>query len=158
MAAEREEPSTPQSDLPTRQVYHGSTVAFDGRAVMFIGASGSGKSSMALRMLALGARLVADDRSILIRDNGKLIASSPETISGRIEARGVGILAVDPLKEAELCLVVDMNVAESKRLPDPKDIEILGLRIPLLLRVDADYFCFAVMQFLETTTGSNHAI
>ena len=44
---------------------HGTTVARAGRAVLILGASGTGKSALALQMIALGARLVADDLSLI---------------------------------------------------------------------------------------------
>ncbi len=41
---------------------HASAVAVDGRGCLITGASASGKSTLALEMIALGAELVADDR------------------------------------------------------------------------------------------------
>ena len=40
---------------------HASAVALDGRALLIVGPSGSGKSALALRMMAHGATLVSDD-------------------------------------------------------------------------------------------------
>jgi len=40
---------------------HASCVDFDGKGVLILGASGSGKSSLALACMSLGARLVGDD-------------------------------------------------------------------------------------------------
>ena len=75
---------------------HASCVALDGRGVLILGRSGAGKSSLALELMALGARLVADDRTVLHADDGAPVASCPPAILGKIEARGVGILAADP--------------------------------------------------------------
>ena len=41
---------------------HGSAVAFGARGLLILGGSGSGKSSLALRLVQHGAALVADDR------------------------------------------------------------------------------------------------
>ena len=49
-------------------IVHASCVARDGRAVLIRGASGSGKSGLALQLMALGAGLVADDRTRLWRE------------------------------------------------------------------------------------------
>ena len=57
-----------------------------------IGPSGAGKSALALQLLALGAELVADDRTDIIRQGDHLIADVPQAIAGMIEARGMGIL------------------------------------------------------------------
>ncbi|HGG65172.1 MAG TPA: serine kinase, partial [Rhodobacteraceae bacterium] len=70
-------------------VVHASSVAVDGKAVLVVGPSGSGKSALCLQLMALGATLVADDRTELISSESGLIARAPETIDGMIEARGV---------------------------------------------------------------------
>ena len=54
---------------------HASAVAIEGRAVLITGPSGSGKSGLALDIIALGARLVADDGVILRREGERLILS-----------------------------------------------------------------------------------
>jgi len=56
--------------------------------------SGSGKSALALELLALGARLVADDGTLLRRDAARprLWAAAGEGLPARIEARGVGLI------------------------------------------------------------------
>jgi serine kinase of HPr protein (carbohydrate metabolism regulator) len=73
---------------------HASTVAFgrDG-GIVILGPSGAGKSTLALRLIATGAQLVADDRTIVLAHAGRLYARAPRRIAGRIEARGLGILA-----------------------------------------------------------------
>ncbi|MFQ5437976.1 MAG: HPr kinase/phosphorylase, partial [Paracoccaceae bacterium] len=46
-------------------IVHAGAVAFDRRAVLILGPSGSGKSSLALELMSRGASLVSDDRTIL---------------------------------------------------------------------------------------------
>ena len=55
-------------------------------------ASGAGKSDLALRALQAGWRLVADDYALVWRSGEGLWARAPETIVGRIEARGLGVV------------------------------------------------------------------
>ena len=52
--------------------------------------------------------LVADDQVWLVRNDGRILAKSPDTIRGKMEVRGVGIVEVKSLMEAELALVVDL--------------------------------------------------
>ena len=59
---------------------HATCVAVEGRGVLITGPSGSGKSSLALALMAHGARLVADDRVTLSLREGTLWATCPETI------------------------------------------------------------------------------
>src|SRR6185295_873342 len=88
------------------ETVHASTVALDGRAVLISGPSGSGKSDLALRMLDRGFTLVSDDRTILRRLGGKLIASAPDTIKGKLEVRGVGIVEMKTVANVPVALVV----------------------------------------------------
>ena len=115
---------------------HSSTVALDGRAVLISGPSGSGKSDLALRMLDRGFTLVSDDRTILRRQGGKLIASAPDTIKGKLEVRGVGIVEMETVANVPVALVVELT-REIQRMPDDdQERLILGAGIPLI-NVDA---------------------
>jgi len=67
-------------------VLHATAVAVGGRGLLILGRSGAGKSSLALQLIALGARLVADDRTRVTLGPAGLVASPPEAIRGRIEA------------------------------------------------------------------------
>lgn len=125
------------------ELVHGTCVALGQRAVLLRGPSGAGKSDLALRFLFLPRRgpaaleapaLVADDLVRLVRDGNRLLASSPESIRGRIEVRGVGIVAVEPISEAELVLVADLiDIGKTERLPEPDArVRLLGIDLPLV--------------------------
>ena len=88
---------------------HATCVAVEGRGVLICGPSGAGKSALGLQLMALGARLVADDQVALSRRDGALWAACPPTIRGMIEARGVGLLNADPVEGAEVVLAVDLG-------------------------------------------------
>lgn len=115
---------------------HASAVARGGRGVLILGGSGTGKSGLALRLLALGAALVADDRVFLRRHGDVLRASAPAAIRGLIEARGVGLLRVPAADEAEVMLAVDMSHAAEARMPQSRSVALLGVDVPLLFGRD----------------------
>jgi HPr kinase/phosphorylase len=110
---------------------HGTCVELAGLAVLLRGAPGSGKSDLALRLIDQGARLVADDRVDLRLDGTELLASAPPPLAGRIEVRGLGILALPPLASARLGLVVELvDPATVERLPEPSQCSFLGRALP----------------------------
>jgi len=99
---------------------HGTVVALDGLGVLLRGASGAGKSDLALRLMAEGAMLVADDRVVLDAADGRVRASAPSSLAGLIELRGVGIVRRPFLASAPLALVVDLVAPETvERMPEP---------------------------------------
>ncbi|WP_342351761.1 HPr kinase/phosphatase C-terminal domain-containing protein [Pseudooceanicola antarcticus] len=128
---------------------HASCVALQGRAVLILGASGSGKSSLALELMSRGAALVADDRVILTREGSRLIARAPETLSGMIEARGVGLLGAAPAGPQPVQLVVDLDQTEENRLPPHRSTNLLGLSLTLLHNTDTAAFAAAILQYLR---------
>lgn len=140
------------SDLHTHKPHlkHASCVALDARAaLLIIGDSGSGKSTLALSLMALGAHLVADDQTELTVVDGQIHARAPSTIAGKIEARGVGLLAAQPLARAIVRGVVDLSRVETDRLPPHHSTDLLGIALPLLLRVEGPHFAPALIQWLK---------
>jgi len=116
-----------------RLLLHATAIAIDGRAVLLRGASGSGKSDLALRLIDAGARLIADDQSELHRHGDAIIARAPVTIAGLVEVRGIGIFRLDALAEAPVALIVDLVPSETlERLPVRRTETILGLTLPLI--------------------------
>jgi HPr kinase/phosphorylase len=107
---------------------HGSCVSKGGQGVLLLGPPGSGKSDLALRLLARGFDLVADDQ-VEIADG---VGRAPAPLAGLLEVRGLGIVRLPRVASARLALVVELGEAE--RLPSPDRHADLGLP---RVRVDA---------------------
>ncbi len=122
---------------------HATTIAVAGFAAMLRGPSGSGKSDLALRCLALRPGpliaatpiLVADDRTIVTTADDGLSVTAPPQIAGRIEVRGLGIIPVPALAHARLALVVDLVApGDIVRMPEPCEPAVLcGRTVPRIV-------------------------
>ena len=114
------------------ETIHASSVAIGGRAVLLAGRSGAGKSDLALRLIDRGARLVSDDYTLVRRTAGRLTATAPSNISGRIEVRGIGLVDSPPETNAPVCLIVDLDAAV-ERLPEGGETRTLaGVTVPVV--------------------------
>jgi serine kinase of HPr protein (carbohydrate metabolism regulator) len=108
-------------------------VTLSGIGILLRGDSGSGKSDLALRLIDAGARLVSDDRVDLVARAGVIVASAPATIAGKLEVRGVGIVEMPWVEEADLGLTVDLVAPRDvERLPEPAFCRYLGVALPRL--------------------------
>jgi HPr kinase/phosphorylase len=131
------------------QTLHASCVAVGDRGLLIVGPSGSGKSSLALRLISLGAALVADDQTVLTVETGRLVARCPQPIRALIEARGVGLLRAPTVEAATIALVVDLDRQETERLPPLRSFTILGCTADLVLHAQNDHFPDALMLYLR---------
>jgi serine kinase of HPr protein (carbohydrate metabolism regulator) len=102
------------------------------RAALLSGPPGAGKSDLALRLIGRGWRLVGDDYVHLFASGGALFARPPGTIAGRIEVRGLGVVAACPLGLARVGLAVELVREPVERLPDPASRVFDGVAVPLL--------------------------
>jgi HPr kinase/phosphorylase len=130
-------------------ILHATCVAVDGRGLLILGPSGSGKSGLALELMALGARLVADDRTEIAVEAGQVIASCPAPLLGLIEARGIGLLQAEPVASAAIHLVVDLGQRETERLPPKRHVTLLNQRLDLVLGQDGRHFPPALLLALR---------
>lgn len=131
--------------------FHGTVVVIGGAGVLLRGEPGSGKSSLALRLIdgegfGLGDRplrgtLVADDQVELVKTDAGLIARPPVNLAGLLEIRGVGIVSLQHQAEAVLTLVVDLAPAATlPRMTEPHEArsELLGVTLKRLMLDAAD--------------------
>lgn len=139
----------PQEPAPS-EMLHATCVALGARGVLILGASGAGKSALGLELMAYGARLVADDQTIITRRGDAIIATCPPQIKGMIEARGLGLLAAEPLCQSQICLIVELSRVETERLPPKRQTELLGVPIDLVFAATSRHFLFGVLQLLRT--------
>ncbi|WP_287978446.1 aldolase [Sphingomonas sp.] len=110
------------------ETLHATAVAIDGHAVLLEGPSGAGKSDLALRLIDRGAVLITDDYTLLVRRNGDLVARAPDTIRGKMEVRGVGIVTLPHVEDLPVRLVVRLD-GQPVRLPERRIRRIAGVAV-----------------------------
>ena len=116
---------------------HATCIAIAGTGIVIRGASGAGKSDLALRLIEGGAALVADDYCEAKAKDGRLTLTAPAAIAGRMEVRGYGIVRMPRRRAVKAGLVVDlMPEAEIPRTPETTTCIIEGVTLPWLA-VDA---------------------
>lgn len=126
----------------TYATHHATAILWGARAVLLRGASGAGKSRLALELLAearrlgIHAALIGDDRLVLQEASGRLLARAVPEIDGLVEARGLGLVTLFHEPAGVVGLVVDLVRECPERLPDRDKGDlaatIAGVRLPRL--------------------------
>lgn len=127
----------------TETLTHGVLVEVEALGVLLRGASGAGKSELAIELLSRGHKLIADDAIEWRRDaQQRIVGSCPALLSGFIEVRGLGVLDARALygegaviAQAALDLVIDLGVraepSAEERLSGRRGVfHLLGAAVP----------------------------
>lgn len=111
---------------------HATCINMKGRGILLLGDSGTGKSDLALRMIDMGAHLVADDQVSLRVEDGMVIASPPTVLASLLEVRGLGIFRFPGMTKSALALVIQLVPQHQVvRMPLPATHELLGVKLPM---------------------------
>jgi serine kinase of HPr protein (carbohydrate metabolism regulator) len=118
-------------------ILHAGLVAlWDGawRGALIEGDSGAGKSDLALRCLAAGWRLVADDRVVAWRCGDAAYGRAPDSLAGLIEARGIGLVVAPALPFCRIVLRIQLCASDEpiERLPEPAFAPLLQVDLPVV--------------------------
>jgi len=113
----------------------------EGFAVVLMGPPGSGKSDLALRLIAAGGKLIADDLTRLTSDGERLYAEAGPNMVGFMEVRHIGIVKLEHAARAPIALVAELDSAgEFARLPEMSFYRppppLTARRLPVLIRID----------------------
>lgn len=123
---------------------HGVFLRVHGIGVLLSGASGVGKSELALELITRGHQLIADDAVDFVLRRGRIIGRAPRLLRGFLEARSLGILNIARLygphqvaARAPLDLVLQLEAPREiwdsglERLGGRRSVaQVLGIELP----------------------------
>lgn len=119
--------------------HHCSVVRIGDYGILIEGASGTGKTSIALGLIEtfknnnVDAALVCDDQALLKIEDGYLVARTPSALIDKVEIRGFGIASIETTGFAKISLIVGLVADENiERMPEPETKELLGVCLPYL--------------------------
>ncbi len=146
---------------------HASAIVIEEAGILIRGTSGSGKSQLALALVAAAGRaghfaiLVGDDRISLEAHSGRLIARGHPLIRGRIERRGQGVLQTPFIAAAVIRLVIDLVPQEKAppRYPEPDgdSLRLAGIKLPLLTLAQNNSACDLALSTLQRLRSERHS-
>ncbi len=143
---------TDETGRPIGLAVHATVVAIAGRGLLIRGASGSGKSRLALTLIAATTparpvELVGDDR-VLLHDGGieRIVARPHPRIAGFIERRGLGLVAVSWREEAPLvgCVAIGPVPPIGETWCRLRALPTLAVQVPA---VEPDDLCRRVLDW-----------
>jgi serine kinase of HPr protein (carbohydrate metabolism regulator) len=113
---------------------HATAVIHGESGILILGPSGSGKSALALALLAhasaMGAfsALIGDDRIFVRRAHGRLIAWGAANMAGVIERRSAGLITVrhEPMAVVRLAVELCKGGLRWPRMPNDDDGLVVG--------------------------------
>jgi HPr kinase/phosphorylase len=144
---------------------HACAVLVGARALLIRGPAGSGKSQLALKLIAAAqsgllpfARLVADDRIRLEPCHGRLLARAPDTLAGLIEVRGLGIRELPHESVAVVGGVIELAAPDAERLPKQTEVVVAGIALPQLKIAEGHDPCPSVLAWLTTKSADQASV
>jgi len=112
---------------------HATSIRLEKTGCLIRGASGSGKSLLALELLdrfGKKAALIADDRTLLTVENGRLFATCPPALKGKIELYGRGIIEWSTTARHAISVVIDLvDTRERMPLETAFSCTIMGVKL-----------------------------
>lgn len=109
-----------------------SAVAVGERALLIMGESGAGKSSLALALIDRGAKLIGDDGVWLDRHGERIVASPPPNTAGLLEVRNLGLMALPTEMDKRVALAIRLDPRAERYIEAAEQIELEGLQVPLI--------------------------
>jgi HPr kinase/phosphorylase len=129
---------------------HATAMIYGERGVLILGPSGSGKSALALALMARARSagtfwaLIGDDRVFVRKANNRLVGRGAASMAGLIERRMVGLITVRHEAAAVIRLGIELceHGRRWPRMPEDQDSLVVGeVALPRLALDSSLSFC-----------------
>ncbi len=111
---------------------HGNCIAYKKRGFILLAPHSTGKSQLTLLLTRMyQCKLVADDCTILRKDDNNIICNPVAGFSGKIECQPFGIISIASITNVPLCAIFQHQHGAEPYQHDPQKMDILGLSFPL---------------------------
>ncbi len=112
--------------------FQSTAVSYKNQAVLITGPAGIGKTTLALRLIENGARLIGDDVVEIFIKNNQLYCKAKERLKGVVEVRGLGLVAGLKVKGAtKIACQIRLHPQKTERLPEFQTTDLMGKKIPV---------------------------
>ena len=137
---------------------HATAVIHGESGVLILGPSGSGKSSLALALMARAdsqgafSALIGDDRIFVSKSHGRLLARGAANMAGVIERRSAGLITVrhEPVAVVRLAIELRERGHRWPRMPSDDDGLVVGeVTLPRLALDSSLCVCDQVLAAAE---------
>lgn len=121
------------------QNIHACLLQLRGKGILIQGKSGSGKTSLLMGLLETfkgsneAAFLVSDDQVLVTVKNNCLFGRAPETIAGKVEIFGFGIIQTSHIDECKIHMSVHLvDDEEIVRMPENRTEKLFEVEVPAI--------------------------
>jgi serine kinase of HPr protein (carbohydrate metabolism regulator) len=127
---------TPGNDEIVKKNHHCTCVEINSVGVMIEGESGTGKTSLALGLLNAARqrkadfKFICDDQAFLHTRDNRLWACVPQTLAGKVELFGSGIVDITYARQCRIDLVCELiKQEEIERYPTVSKCARMGIAL-----------------------------
>jgi len=136
-------------------VVQGTSLEINGKGVLIQGKSGIGKTTLALKLIDKGGKLISDDITNISLQNNDMLCEVQPKLYGKIELRGLGILqGMSVCPKAKLACIIKLLDKKTNRLPLQQKYEtIFEKKVPVFEFFSCETSYLWVLYALKVLDG-----
>ena len=131
-----------------------TAISYKKQAILILGSSGVGKTSLALQLMERGATLISDDVVEIYIKNNQLFCKAKEKLKGVVEVRGLGLVGgLKVAKSTPVLCAIRLHKKPTERFPKQKTISFWNKKIPVFDFYACNTTEISVLYAIRTLLG-----